>query len=185
MKFNSHFVRALTDDKGNIEITLSTRDKAAVDRLKGEKPEQVLTAEIKRFRKARSLDANAYAWKLMGEIALALQTTSDEIYEELLERYGVFDTIPIYAEFLENERKKHRKTIELDRTTLYDKNGIARTFVWVKCYRGSSEYDTAEMAHFIDGIVSEAKELGIETRTPAELAEIKTAWGKENKNDNA
>lgn len=43
--------------------------------------------------------------------------------------------------------------------------------------KGSSEYDTAEMAHFIDSIVEEAKELGIETSTPDELERMKQEWG--------
>lgn len=44
--------------------------------------------------------------------------------------------------------------------------------------KGSSDYDTAEMASFIDGIVSEAKELGIETLTPDELERMKQAWSQ-------
>mgnify|MGYP003209610849 CR=1 FL=1 len=42
--------------------------------------------------------------------------------------------------------------------------------------RGSHEYDTAEMAKLIDGTVSDAKELGIETMTPTQLKEIKERW---------
>ena len=43
--------------------------------------------------------------------------------------------------------------------------------------KGSSEYDSAEMAHFIDRIVEEAQELGIETATPDELERMKQEWG--------
>lgn len=43
--------------------------------------------------------------------------------------------------------------------------------------KGSSEYDTVEMSHFIDRIVEEAKELGIETATPDELERMKQEWG--------
>ena len=46
---------------------------------------------------------------------------------------------------------------------------------WFRDYlviRGSSTYDTAEMATLIDGAVSEAKELGIETLPPEELARM-------------
>jgi hypothetical protein len=35
------------------------------------------------------------------------------------------------------------------------------------------------MSIFVDGIVSECKELGIPTDTPDEIARIKAAWGKE------
>ena len=46
-------------------------------------------------------------------------------------------------------------------------------------FKGSSEYDTREMSIFIDGIVSEAQGLGIDTRTPEELAEMKSLWENE------
>ena len=43
--------------------------------------------------------------------------------------------------------------------------------------KGTSEYDTREMAHFLDMVVLEAKELDIETMTPNQLAELKEKWG--------
>ena len=46
-----------------------------------------------------------------------------------------------------------------------------------QCYEGSSKYDTAEMARFIDGIVQECEELGIETESPDELVRMKREWG--------
>ena len=42
-------------------------------------------------------------------------------------------------------------------------------FRWYYQIKGSSEYNTAEMSRLIDGIVSECKELGIETLPPEEL----------------
>lgn len=44
--------------------------------------------------------------------------------------------------------------------------------MFFKVYKGSSEYDSKEMAILIDGIVQEAKALDIETRTPAEIDEM-------------
>ena len=38
------------------------------------------------------------------------------------------------------------------------------------------EYDSAEMAALIDGTVEEAKELGIPTITPNEIARMKELW---------
>lgn len=46
-----------------------------------------------------------------------------------------------------------------------------------RIYRGSHTYDTKEMSVLIDGTVADAKELGIETATPAEIAEMKERWG--------
>jgi hypothetical protein len=48
--------------------------------------------------------------------------------------------------------------------------------------KGSSEYDTAEMARFIDRIVEEAKELDIETLPEAEVERLKALWSSNEKN---
>ena len=47
----------------------------------------------------------------------------------------------------------------------------------VSCYDDKSTYDTKEMSVLIDGTVADAKELGIDTITPAELQEMKERWG--------
>jgi hypothetical protein len=41
---------------------------------------------------------------------------------------------------------------------------------------GSSQYDTRQMAILIDGIVSECKEMGIETLPPDEIKALKESW---------
>ena len=47
---------------------------------------------------------------------------------------------------------------------------------WYKVIKGSSEYDTKEMSVFIDGIVQEAEQLGIDTLPPAEIERLKGLW---------
>ena len=41
---------------------------------------------------------------------------------------------------------------------------------------GSSMYDSRQMAILIDGIVSECKEMGIETLPPDEIKALKESW---------
>jgi len=181
MKATGKYKRASIDfESGGVEITLSFPNAAVVDSIKkfGDK---LLNIEIKPFRKARSLDANAYLWVLIGEIAAVLKADSDSIYEQMLLDYGTFVNIPIWKPELENEKRKHRLCVETGETVLTDKKGNEQTFVWCKCYRGSSEYDTAEMARLIDGVVSEAQELGIDTRTPKEIEAMKQAWKAQKK----
>ncbi len=178
MKFKGTYLKALTADDGTIELSLSTRDRGAINALKSLSGQE-LTVECKKWRNQRSLEANRYAWELIGQIATVLKTDSDSIYEQMIERYGVCDTVPILDSLVENEREKHRLLTEIKETTLIDDKGKSHCFVWCKCYRGSSQYDTKEMSGFIDGIVSEAQELDIETRTPEQLAEIKSMWKAE------
>jgi hypothetical protein len=53
-----------------------------------------------------------------------------------------------------------------------------KEFTHIKVYMGSSEMDTREMSILIDGIVSECKELNINTMTPNELEQLKEQWGR-------
>ena len=50
-----------------------------------------------------------------------------------------------------------------------------RTYMMLK---GSSEYNTKEMSHLIDGLVSECKEMGIETLPPEELERMMSEYEK-------
>ena len=50
--------------------------------------------------------------------------------------------------------------------------------VFYRIYRGSSTYDSKEMSLLIEGTVSDAKDLGIETIPPDELERMMLMWGK-------
>ena len=131
-----------------------------------------LDIEIKPHHEKRSLNANAYLWVLCTKIAQKCMTSKDEIYEEMLQRYGYFYkdddgyiTVTVKANKDINKIKGHWK--------LYHQNELWKAYFMIK---GSSEYDKAEMAHFLDMVVLEAKELGIETLPPDELERLKQAW---------
>ena len=49
--------------------------------------------------------------------------------------------------------------------------------------KGSSRYDSAEMAHLLDGLISECKQLGIETATPEELERMKQLYEQNRRKD--
>ena len=51
-----------------------------------------------------------------------------------------------------------------------------KEYTHYKVYKGSSEFDTKEMSIFIDGIVEECKNVGIETMTPNEIAKMEALW---------
>ena len=45
-------------------------------------------------------------------------------------------------------------------------------------YKESHKMDSKEFAHLVDGAIDEAKELGIQTDTPEQLARYKEEWSK-------
>mgnify|MGYP002522713106 CR=1 FL=1 len=83
------------------------------------------------------------------------------------------------SEMAINSLRKTFRIVYPRGTVVEDMDGITCVLRRCQCYIGSSHYDTKEMSDFIDGIVSEAEELGIETETPDELARLKAVWTPE------
>jgi hypothetical protein len=178
MKSTATAIRITYNESGKPELTLTlscSKQEAMTDiaELKGILAKgKELAVEIKQYRHKRSLDANAYMWVLLSELASALRTTKDELYLLVLERYGVFTHIVVKPNVVDRVKAEWRTIRELGEVTIKGQTGVQ-----LQCFFGSSTYDTAEMARLIDGVVSECKELGINTMTPAEIALLKQEWG--------
>ncbi len=157
---------------GKPKLELSVNEvndfKQLVDDLKDK---EKLSIDIKQHREKRSLNANNYAWKLITEIADILRASKDELYLLMLKRYGQSELISVLSHIPIEHYVKYFE--EAGESTL---NG--KLFKHYRVYKGSSEFDSREMAIFIDGIISEAKELGIQTETPNQIAEMKARWGE-------
>ena len=147
-------------------------DGSAAGQVEGIMKQDRLRIKAVKYKEKRSLDANAYAWVLMTKIADVVSTSKEEVYEDMLRRYGY-----IYEDdegYITVTVKKSVDMSKIDGHWKFIKdNGKFASYMMIK---GSSEYDTAEMSRFIDRIVEEAKDLGIETLTPAELERMKNEW---------
>ena len=131
----------------------------------------MLEIKIDKYREKRSLNANNYAWKLITEIGNSTRQSKEDVYFLMLKRYGQSDMVSVVADVQVAHYFKHYE--EAGESTL---NG--KLFKHYRVYKGSSEFDTKEMSIFIDGIVSEAKDLGIQTDTPDQIARMKDLWGE-------
>ena len=136
----------------------------------------VYDVAVEPHKEKRSLNANAYAWVLMDKIARAVKSSKEEIYLRMLEKYGVFYYLPSLPENVEALKKVFRIVYNRGETVLTTPNWKRITCRQLQCYPGSSTYNTTEMSDLIDGIVSEAMELGIETETPDVLERMKQEW---------
>lgn len=152
------FVRA----KGNLDTV-----KAFEDKWQGDTDEyQVI---IEPYKKARSLDSNAYAWVLIGKLARKLGTDQISVYKEFVKQTSNYTIVPIKCELVDKwgqiwASKGYGWFIE----DMGDCKNI-KGYRNIKSYYGTSVYNTAEMSHFIDLILSECKEQNIETMTPEEI----------------
>jgi hypothetical protein len=160
----------------SIGLSLSTKDdiktlhnelhKLATDKIE-------VTVEIKKFRKSRSLDANAMFWKICGEIAGVLRTNKDDVYLEMLSSYGVYTHVVVKPNMVERVKQEWRTVRELGEVTINGQTGIQ-----MQCFFGSSTYDSKEFAILLDGVISEAKELGISVMDESDKMLLLNEWGK-------
>lgn len=157
---------------GKAIISFEAEDKQAAMRCwDGFDKEERLSIKVDKYREKRSLNANNYAWHLITEIANAVRLSKEVVYKTMLKDYGQSSMISVKADIPIEQYIKYCD--EAGQSTL---NGTL--FKHYKVYKGSSEFATDEMAVFIDGIVYEAQQLNIETRTPDELAKLKSLWGE-------
>jgi hypothetical protein len=125
--------------------------------------------EINKVKKKRSINANSYCWLLINKISEVLKTSKEEIYIEMLKKYGQQILIPTKPNQKPDGYFKYYE--------YYDKGKLnGKECDWYKVYKGSSQYDSKEMSILIDGIVSEARELGIMTLDEMEIERMVNEW---------
>ena len=135
------------------------------------------TAEIKKFRKKRSKNANDYLWELLSQMSKALAqsylyVSKEDLYRKHIKIAGRCDYVAVPDRAVESLMKG------------WDDKGIG----WfaevvdfipgkeidgckkVCLYYGSSTYDTAEMSRLLGSVIQEAQDMGIETLTESERA---------------
>ena len=177
MKIKAQNIRVMISLGGQVEYIITSKDlpKAEIDELtqltvNGKE----LSVEIKPYRKKRSLDANAYCWVLCQKLSEKLNCTKEDVYKEAIRKAGQFDFIAVTETATEQFIKAWQSKglgwyAEASESKI---DGCKKVMV----YYGSSVYDSKEMAHLIDYIVSECKEQGIETLPPWEVERLKKEW---------
>lgn len=133
--------------------------------------------EIKQHRETRSLNANAYFHVLVNKIAAKLNLGNEEVKKSLVLEYGAV------AEMSDGKKFAVQIPEGEDITQFYpyakwygtiEDNGVKKDKYLL--YKHTHTLDSKEMARLIDGTVQDAKQLGIETKTPQQLAEMKSLW---------
>ncbi len=124
------------------------------------------TFEIKEQKKKRSLSQNSYAWELITNIGNELRKSKEEVYLQMLKDYGQREVVSMLSSINPTGYFKYYE--EIGTGMVNDKE-----FTHYHIFKGSSEYDSKEMSIFIDGIVQEAQQLGIETLTPDEITRMR------------
>ncbi len=172
METTGRFVAYMRDFKTGDVVLQFACDRSVLPQLDEIKDIDKLTITAKKHREKRSLDANAYAWVLMQRLAEAVDSDKWTVYLKCLREYSREFTHVIVKECAVEKMKELYRTCE----DLGEVSVNGQTGHQLRVYYGSSTFDTKAMSVFIDGIVRECKELGIETLPPAELERMKTQW---------
>lgn len=118
-----------------------------------------LDVTISRHSNRRSLDANATFWHCISVIAGSIGTTSDEVHDLMLRRYGWFRSMGANDDAIGSLK------------TVYDlvdvKGNIPGTDMKeVRCYPGSRFYNSKQFSILLDGVIQEMREMGLGYAAP-------------------
>ncbi|MGD9567561.1 MAG: hypothetical protein AB7V48_04465 [Sedimentibacter sp.] len=138
-----------------------------------------ISIEIKKYREKRSKDANAYFHVLVNKIAETQGLGNDEVKKSLVIEYGAL------AKDDEGNTVGFKLPVSVKIESIYPYAKVFdireennRIFNCYLVYKHTHEMDNKEMARLIDGAIYVAKDLGIETDTPEQLARYKEEWGR-------
>lgn len=134
--------------------------------------------EIKEHKEKRSNNANKLLWDCLGDIAVALRADKWDVYLMMLKRYGKYTYICAKPNAVEDIKKQWRECEEIGEI---DING--QKAVQLLCYFGSSKYNTKEFSVLLDGVISEMKEMGLETPMSEDMQRALKQLERSQKND--
>lgn len=121
--------------------------------------------EIKEYKKKRSLDANAYYWKLINELGNVLNLGKEELHFKMLQDYSQVMIVPLTP--LQNPNGYFKYYEE------YQKGKIkGQEIIQYKVYLPSSEMNSKEFWLLLKGLESECREQGIETLEERKVREM-------------
>lgn len=131
---------------------------------------------IKQKRNKRSHDANSYAWVLIGKIAQAINTSAIAVYRNIISDMYAYQVIQVQSDLVERWQDLWESRGYGWITMDWGVNRMNPEYHDIQCFYGSSEYNSKEMADFIDKIIAECKELDIEYLPEYELKRMLEEW---------
>ena len=149
--------------------------------MAAEDKEALYDLSLHKAVKPRSLSANNYFYALCTKVAEKVRISLNEVHNQMLSRYGYpefIDDKVVYFILPDNIDVNKLEGVHLkatSKTQVLDNGDLNRVYIVM---RGSHTYNTTEMARLIDGVISEAKALDIETITITERDKMLEQWGK-------
>lgn len=133
--------------------------------------------ELKRVRRKRSLDANAYCWVLLDKLSAVLGVPKEELYRGYIKEIGgVSDILCVPNKAVEKFRAEwENKGLGWQTETIPVRTPKCTGVI---CYYGSSTYDSKQMNRLIDLISQDCTSIGIEVKPQEEIDSLLAEWGE-------
>lgn len=164
-----------TDERGAwLSLLLDKDDLPDARRFILARKNKIYSAHLKEHRERRSLDANAYYWRLCGELAKAMGAAPEDIYLRHIKDIGNYETLCIQEKALDSFRRSWGSG-HLGRFVETRESKLPGC-VTVLAYYGSSDFDKREMSTLIDNCIQDCEAVGIETLPPDKLSMLKEEW---------
>lgn len=112
-----------------------------------------VSMELKKATKKRSLDQNSLLWVKIGVIAQALYLDKEDVYHEILRKYGVFTPMSVLKVALPDLRGIFGYVEVMEE--------IDQDTVTVLAYKSIRHMTTEEASRVIDGAQSEIEGMGL------------------------
>jgi hypothetical protein len=149
--------------KQRITIELDSDFREGYEALK----DVVVEVSVRKWSAKRSKNANAYFHVLVNQISISIGASDDEVKRDLIVQYGTL------ARDSDDQIVEFRLPPSVDVEAIYPYTRLykqveeaGKEFNCYLVYKHSSDMDSKEMAHLIDGAITVAQELGIDTDTP-------------------
>ncbi len=145
-----------------------------------------IDVKLKQHKEKRSLDANAYYWCLLTKLARIHGWSNAEAHNRMLRDYGQYEQVEgqLIAVPLPDTDQTEREVLNkmeyhlaLSPKVTIMKGETKRVYLLL---RGSSTYNTEEMARLISGLIEECRYSGIpdsEIMTPFEKRKLYEQYG--------
>ena len=150
----------INNKRGRLTIDIEQDFRNSYDRLK----DADIEITVKKYSEGRTLRANAYLWSLITEIGNRLRYSKEEVYFEMLRRYGQGGAVSVQSKFVPQFERNEKYFEKLGESELNGQMWSHYRF-WV----GSHEYNVEEFSVLLDGVVTEAQQLGIDTKPKEEI----------------
>lgn len=133
--------------------------------------DKLYDVKISEYSDKRTKTMNSYYWVLVSQLANVLRTSKEELHAELLKRYSQRDYISLLANI---NPRDYFPYYEYKNTFKHNNN----TFKSYLVFKRSSDMNKHEFSILLDGLISECKEVGINTMTPEEIAKLRYIEGE-------